>query len=496
MVGKMDLQKNLFFNKSNAKEVQNSTKLPVMITVTCEFTKFDNPLRITGGEILYQNLEGGVVGLVTTTRSIDVETGIDINELLSEFLFPENSEFPSVAESLRLTKNELNRNESRVVFYIGDPAMKLSLPQPDIRMTRLNDLPIDPGTSQIKALDRIKITGEVVDAGGNVLTDYNGILSTAIYDKAIERVTLANDGTRKADGELIKLNFNTLGEIIFRGKASVKNGIFDFEFVVPRDISIPVGTGRISFYANKTDAQEDQSGANQQILVGGLNENAPEDNTGPIIELFMNDESFVSGGITDPNPILIAKLQDDNGINTASGIGHDISAILDGDEANPFILNDFYETEVDDFTKGIVNFKFKNLEPGLHTLTFKGWDVYNNSATQEIQFLVEESNGLSIDNVLNYPNPFVSQTEFWFDHSGRIDEVLDVQVQVFTVTGKVVWTNNQTLSGKQSYKEEIQWDGRDDFGDKLGKGVYVYKISVKNAFTNERAEKFEKLVIL
>ena len=119
-------------------------------------------------------------------------------------------------------------------------------------------------------------------------------------------------------------------------------------------------------------------------------------------------------------------------INTASGIGHDISAVLDGDETNPFILNDFYETELDDFTRGVVNFKFRDLEPGLHTLTFKGWDVYNNSSTQEIQFLVTEESGFALNNVLNYPNPFVSYTEFWFEHSGSINDFLEVQIQVFT----------------------------------------------------------------
>ncbi|WP_343913000.1 type IX secretion system sortase PorU [Aquimarina litoralis] len=494
--GEDGLAKEFIFNKSDAIDLANTNRLPIFITVTCEFTKFDNPCRDSAGELTYWNTQGGAVGLISTTRDVIVTFGISVNDRLSEFLFPDGSEYPSIAEAVRQLKNTYTTNSRRVVFFFGDPAMKMAIPKPNIRLTAINDAPVTGTVDTFEALARMKISGEVVSESGVLLSDYNGVLSTTIYDKDVDRVTLANDGVRNSSGEIIKLNFETLGEIIFRGKASITNGLFDFEFIVPRDIGIPVDNGRISFYASRNGALEDQTGSDETILVGGLNENAPEDNVGPQIQLFMNDESFVSGGVTNDSPILIAKLEDENGINTASGIGHDISAILDGDESNPFILNDFYETEIDDFTRGVVNFKLRDLEPGLHTLTFKGWDVYNNSSTQEIQFVVADASGFSLNNVLNYPNPFVSHTEFWFEHSGAINDVLEVQVQVFTVSGKVIWTNNQTLSGKTSYREDIQWNGRDDFGDKLGKGVYVYKISVKSTLTNQRVEKFEKLVIL
>lgn len=494
--GEDGFAKEFIFNKSEATELENLNKLPFLVTVTCEFTKFDNPCRDTAGELIYQNASGGVVGLVSTTRDVTVGFGILVNNRLSEFLFPDGSNYLSVAEAVRQMKNSFTGIDKRVVFFFGDPAMKMAIPRPSIRLTTINDVPVTQTVDTLKALSRIKMVGEVVSESGALLSDYNGILEATIYDKTIDRTTLANDNTRNGAGELIKLNYKTLGSIVFRGKASVTNGLFDLEFVVPKDINIPVGTGRVSFYASRNSVLENQTGVDQTILVGGLNENAPEDNTGPQIQLFMNDESFVSGGVTGDSPILIAKLQDENGINTASGIGHDISAVLDGDEANPFILNDFYETEVDDFTRGLVNFKFKNLEPGLHTLTFKGWDVYNNSAIQEIQFVVAEAGGFSLSNVLNYPNPFVSYTEFWFEHSSSANDLLEVQIQVFTVSGKVIWTKNQSLSGKTSYQEDILWDGKDDFGDKLGKGVYVYKISVKSTLNNEQVEKFEKLVIL
>jgi hypothetical protein len=209
----------------------------------------------------------------------------------------------------------------------------------------------------------------------------------------------------------------------------------------------------------------------------------------------MNDETFVSGGITNESPFFLAFLEDEHGINTASGIGHDIVAILDGNENDPYILNDYYETELDDFTKGKLRFPLRDLEKGLHTITFKAWDVYNNPVTAEIQFLVVGDESVTLTNVLNYPNPFVSYTQFWFTHN-RPSEPLDVQVQVLTVTGKVVWTRNQVVTTVGNLSREITWDGRDDFGDKIGKGVYIYKLTVRSSITNSQTEKYEKLVIL
>ena len=490
------------WDKLDVQELTNVCKLNCFVTVTCEYTKFDNPLRLTAGEFLYWNKKGGAIGLITTTRQIFVSVGVAINVVLEKYLFSFGSnEYPSAAEALRLTKNDpaiSGVDQRRLVFYIGDPAMKLAIPKPNIRLTKINDVPIAGNVDVLQALGHAKLEGEVVDALGNVITDYNGVLTATIFDKEIDRQTLANDGTRN-NGQLIKLDFKTLGETIFRGQASVQNGLFAFNFVVPRDIGIPVGNGKVSFYAKSDTPLQDHTGSNFDVQIGGINANAAEDNIGPVITLFMNDESFVSGGITNESPTLLAKLQDDNGLNTASGIGHDILAILDGDETNPFKLNDYYQTEVDDYQRGTVTYPFRDLEPGLHTLTLKAWDVYNNSSTSEVQFVVyDENESLVIDNVLNYPNPFVNYTEFWFNHNSS--EVLDVSVQVFTVSGKLVKTlNGQTNGGSKvtsSLSKDIVWDGKDDFGERIGKGVYVYKLTVRSNQLNKQVEKIQKLVIL
>ena len=494
--GEDGLASEFIFTKETAQNLRNNNKFPCMITVTCEFTKFDNPQRITAGELFYWNEDGGAIALVTTTRSISTGTANVFNDLLAPELFGFGVDVPATpAEAVRIAKNSTPNVNRNVIFYIGDPSMHLAFPKPKIELRSVNGVLLEEFSEVLKALDKVKLSGEIQDSNGNILADYNGIIEVKLFDKDLERSTLGNDGVTGSNNELLIMDFTTLGGVLFNGKATVSEGFFEIEFIMPRDTQIPVGSGRVSFYSQQNNSLNDQTGYSSNIRVGGINEDAPEDNQGPLINLFMNDESFISGGVTNNTPILIAKLSDENGINTASGIGHDMIAILDGDESNPFVINDYYQADVDDYSSGTASFTLRDLEEGLHTVTFKAWDVYNNSSTSEIQFVVTGNDDLKITNVLNYPNPFVDYTEFWFNHN-RPFEPLEVQIQVFTVTGKVVWTKNQIISTDGFLSRDIVWDGKDDFGESVGKGVYVYKLTVNSTLTSKRAEKYEKLVIL
>ncbi|NDI98462.1 type IX secretion system sortase PorU [Flavobacterium sp. LaA7.5] len=467
----------------------NRFKYTLFITATCDLTRFDNPYRTTAGEEIYWNPTGGAIAMMTTTRAIFISAAISFNTTLASKLYAfDGGQYPSMAEALRQAKS--NQETYRLIAFVGDPALKLAVAEPNIVLTKINDIPIADVTEPIKSLENVTLAGNVTTESGSLLANYNGELEITVFDKNIQRETLNNDGNLPENTQ-----FNTLGETIFRGSATVRNGQFNVSFVVPRDIRIPVDSGRVSFYAKRNGVFQDQTGYDNDIQIGGINPNATEDRTAPVVRLYMNDESFVSGGITNSSPILLAFLQDEHGINTASGIGHDIIGILDGDETNPFLMNDYYEASLDDYTRGQVRFPFSDLEKGLHTLTFKAWDVYNNLVIADIQFVVAGDDALELERVLNYPNPFVSYTEFWFNHN-RPFEPLDVQVQVFTVTGKVVRTINQTVITDGFLCREITWDGRDDFGDKIGKGVYIYKLTVKSSTTNKTAHKYEKLVLL
>jgi hypothetical protein len=324
------------------------------------------------------------------------------------------------------------------------------------------------------------------DWNGNILSAWNGVLTPTIYDKFKSQQTLGQDPPSV-------VTFKQQRNKIYRGKASIVNGYFDFDFIVPKDIALNYGFGKISYYGNSsvTDAQ----GFDTALVIGGIDPNGLNDVIGPEIQLFMNDDAFISGSITDANPVLFAKVFDENGINTVgNGIGHDIVAILDGETSSPFVLNDFYSAGLDDFQNGQVRYQFQGLSNGKHTVELKVWDVNNNSNSTKIDFVVQEKSEPSLAHVYNYPNPFTTRTSFMFEHNQSCNQ-LEVQIQIYTISGKLV-KNIQQLVPTQGFRSEgIEWDGKDDFGDQLAKGVYVYRLKVKN-MDGETAEKTEKLVIL
>ncbi len=472
----------------------NYNQLPLFITITCEFSKFDNPSRPTAGEYLFWNPNGGAASLITTTREIRVSIGRNINERIIRTLLEFNDEEWAISESLMNVKNIYPTNEQRYFIYnIGDPAMRLAVPQPDVVLTSMNDAPFDPSTNDVmQALSRVKFGGVVQDESGALLSNFNGELDVTVFDKPIDRETLGNNTI--LSGQPYIMEFDAQESKVFTGRASVTNGVFDFEFVVPRDIRIAEGVGKISLYAENQIV--DKGGFNSEVIIGGIDPNAPEDNTPPTIALFMNDESFLDGGQTNQSPNFLAILQDENGINTSiTAVDHDIVGVLDGNQAVQIVMNDFYETELDDFTKGKVTYPFEDLEPGPHTIELCAWDTYNNRACATLNFVVVDDSNMVLENVLNYPNPFINHTEFWFNHN-KPNENLEVQVQIFTVSGKLVKTINQNVLTEGSLSRSITWDGLDDFGKKIGKGVYVYRLSVTSTLTSKTEEKYEKLVIL
>ena len=474
--------------KPQIQQFNNPKTLPLLITVTCDFSRFDNPSRITAGELTLWNKTGGAASMITTTREVFISVGQRFNERLIRVLLEFEEEDLSISAALMKAKNNSSSTQKFFIYSFGDPAMKLAVPKAGVRITKMNDNDITQPIDTLKALSRVRFEGVVVDASNVILNDFNGTLSTTVFDKALIRSTLGNNDF----GE--KMVFDTQDSKLFTGKSIVENGRFKFDFVVPKDIKVAYGKGKLSFYAE--NGKIEKAGFNFDVVVGGIDENAPEDTVGPELKLFMNDESFIDGANTNTSPNLIAVLSDPSGINTSiTAIDHDIIGILDGDALNPILLNDFYETELGDFTRGKVTYRLRDLEVGAHTLKIKAWDTYNNSSETTLNFVVVSDAILNLENVLNYPNPFVNYTEFWFNHN-KPNEPLEVQVQIFTVAGKLVKTINQNVQTTGTLSRNITWNGLDDFGQKIGKGVYVYKLRVLATSSNLVSEKYEKLVIL
>ncbi|HNP48431.1 MAG TPA: type IX secretion system sortase PorU [Bacteroidia bacterium] len=472
----------------------NLNAMPAFLTATCEFTRVDDPGRTSAGELVFLNPNGGGICLFTTSRLAFSSSNYNLCQRFFTHVFTEiDGHMPSIGDIFEQTKIDVYTDQYvRNFILIGDPALRMAYPKLSVKTNTINGYDINSVVDTLKALRHITITGEIQNSSGSKVSSFNGIIYPTVFDKWVTYYTLGNDRNVTNDPSYAA-PFELQKNIIYRGKASVVNGEFSFSFVVPKDIQFQYGNGKLSYYAQ--DGSTDASGFSTRVLVGGYDTSVPQDAKGPEIKLYINDEKFVRGGMTDKNPVLYAVVVDSSGLNTVgNGIGHDMTAELDNSNSKIYVLNDYYENELNSYQKGKVRYPFKDLAAGPHSVNLKVWDVFNNSSEATTDFVVAESAKLALDHVLNYPNPFTTHTTFMFEHNRPFTN-LDIQIQIFTVSGKLIKTLASKIYSEGYRSDDLEWNGLDDFGDKIGKGVYVYKLRVRSS-DGDYADKFEKLVIL
>ena len=472
----------------------NSNRLPLFVTATCDFAPYDNPfINSIGENILLRPKTGGIAMMTTTRLVFSFSNRIMNNNYMQFAMQPDgNGKYRSLGEAVMAAKNYTYQTSGDVInnrkfTLLGDPASTLAFPKFKIKTTKLNF--VDPllQTDTLSAGEKVAIEGEITDNNGSILSTLNGTVYPVVFDKPQTITTRANDpGSQQT-------TFQQQSNTLFKGKASVVNGKFSFSFKVPKDINYQYGQGKISYYAE--DGTIDGSDFFNGFVIGGSAAVVDNDKEGPEMKAWLNDEKFINGSIANQRSILILKLTDSSGINTSgTGIGHDITAMLDNTSNQIFNLNNYYEADLDKYGQGYVRFQLPDLEEGIHTLKMKAWDVLNNSSEFILDFTVVNDDELVIDHVLNYPNPFTTKTQFWFEHNKPGQDLL-VQINIFSLSGKTVKRIEKTINTSGNRSTEVDWDGRDDYGDKIGRGVYIYRLKVFCNGSKPRTV-IEKLVIL
>lgn len=493
------------------------SRFPLVSTITCEFTLWDEPNANSAGEQLMKLSTGGAATMITSSRAISVVYGRQFTQFFTTNLFKlYNDDFLALGDAHLRARQQFNTSyggssDPLRVNFLGDPAMKMSRPQ---RLLKIDNIET-PVPGKIRALDFVTIKGHVNKADGTLDSGFNGRIAINIFDKKIKKTTLNNDNAPDLNPKLV---YDEEPSAIVKSSGKVVNGNYTVEFYVPKDINYETGNGRILAYADNFENAKVNAHdvfTNQVQSVGDINPDGINDSEPPTINLYMNNTNFANGGITDQNPMLLACVKDNMGINsTGAGIGHDITFVLDGDIVNTTAVNDYFASgdgngcvfgDLKDYQKGSVTFPLKSLSPGEHQLVFKVWDINNNSASSTLNFVVkdESEKKLVVNRLLNWPNPFTNKTYVQFEHN--CDDLLDVNVQIYTITGKIVRTLSTTVSaepflqGFRTPRQAIEWDGKDDFGDTVAKGTYIFKIFARSQNQEKcsgSATAVEKMVLL
>jgi hypothetical protein len=534
--------------KEDIMLLDNIDRLPIVITATCSFGRYDVIDEQSGAELFLLNGGGGAAGVFTTTRLVyagvsSSDNNLGLNRVLVENLLRRDAEGRPLrlGDAYRLTKaSDVGaaglRDNNRKFGFLGDPGMRIQMPEREAVVSSINGQPVGEGgdrspaaqpapgalagslasasperlggsaapagfrsggAPELRALEEAEISGEVLGFDGQRDTGYDGEVEVAVFD-AERAVLLPEDILRHTSG-----SYSVRSNLIYQGRATVRDGEWTARFVVPRDISYSNEPGRVSVYVTDTGT-EDGFGHTENFLIGGTAANPIQDSEGPQLDLFLNDTTFVPGGLVGATPVFIAKLFDQNGINTVgAGVGHKLLLTIDGEEQEAIDVGRFYRGDLDSFRRGTVEFEMPEQAPGPHTLTLRAWDVANNSSSARLDYYVEPDGDLVLRNVYNYPNPTTGPARFVFEHNQPPGTVARIQLRIYTLSGRPV----RTLDAEETLPAgaftgsvvQIPWDGRDEDFDRLATGVYLYKVRVEVERPDgetQVSERIERLAVI
>ena len=470
-------------------QLKNSNRLPFLSAATCDFGDYDKPANQSSMELLLTKADGGIIAGFTASRAVWSNENAAINYALFQSLFSyrfTNSQQPSIGDAyFNVKKFRISDNDQKYNLF-GDPSIYLLSPKDIGSVDSINNQPTTR-IVEIKALNKASISGSIKNIDGSIKTNYNGEALITVYDSKRYQEVPEWYGW-SGPGKSIELQ----GGIIYRGRVSVRNGLFKTEFVVPKDLSYENNNGKVSVYF--FDNNSDGIAYTENIKVGSADSITITDLKGPDIKIYFDNDLSYGANLVSRNPLLIIKLEDETGINTTGlGIGHNIEAVINDNELNPIKLNEYFQGDLDAGNKkGEIRYRLSELPMGKNKIKINAWDVFNNKGEAEMFFEVVGENQLVIKNVFNYPNPVKNETYFTFQHS--YDQPVNVTIKIYSVSGRLIHKIERQNVLEKFVK--IYWDGLDQDGDQLGNGVYLYKVIINSLDNTKSSEALGKLAII
>ena len=458
---------------------QNFDKLPLIVTATCQFTGYDNPKEVTAGETAILNSNGGAIALFSTVRLVEASSNEQLTAAVFNNIYQKKDNVPlRLGDIFKQAKNGSSTYTNGQKFtLIGDPSMRLNLPRYSVQLQNINNKSAKTFTDTIKALQKISLSGSVLDEQGAVLSGFNGTMDCTLFDKTKDIRTLGQiDGSASVD-------FLLQNNILFKGSATVKAGVWSLDFTIPKDIDFNCGKSKLSFYA--TNNITDANGIFELALC--KTDNSTVSVNAPTINLFLNDTNFKKGGSVGTSPKLIVQLSDDLGINVSgNSIGHDLTLTLDSAKSS-INLNEFYQASLDNSKNGVANYTLTNLTLGNHTLSVKAWNLNDISSTASVNFIVIDNPAVRIYSIFSFPNPF-SESATFIANYGSEKTVSNINLNIYDLKGALVKSFSQPSNTIGTGSVQFKWDSSNGV-DNFDSGLYLFVFEFDTVDANKSTVK-------
>lgn len=448
---------------------------PFILHASCEFIRWDSDEE-SGAETMWLYPDAGVIGFIAANRKVYISQNGTLNRATTSNLFNRNKQGKGlrIGDIYKEGMNGYPSSDTNKLRYclMGDPAMRIFNPDLNIVVDKINGIEInsikEPADYPvIQALSDVTFSGYVTTPEGNIQTNYNGTLIPELYDAEETIETFAN-----GENGSVRV-YNDRKNRLYVGKTIIENGRWELKLKLPAKITGNFTPPLLSCYAYSEDGKE-ANGATDKFYIYGWNNEADADIVGPEINLLtLNSKQWQPGGTVGTSPLLLAEFSDPSGINISSiGIGQRITAIIDGNKVYDD-LTDYYEPSIDQSDAGSVAYPLNGLSNGEHTLKFIVWDNVGNSSAKEITFNVAESASEAKIDLYTNANPASVSVTFFVNAPTSVDAT--TLIEVFDLSGRKIWSRSE-----QGSNTSTTWDLQDGSGNRIPRGIYLYRATVSD----------------
>ncbi len=473
-----------------------TTNMALWVFASCEITPYDTRTDNIGRSAMLNN-QGGAIALMCASRAVYANENNNLNKAFCKAVFDndENGIPNTLGDAMRISKVNMltmsqgDRTMNKLKYaLIGDPALTLTYPTGEVILDSINGELLSPEVKkQLKAGSVARFSGHIAAKGGGTDASFNGILTAVIADRMETVVCKKNDSRTETP-----MTYSERTNMIYEGSDSVRSGKFTLNILIPNDISYTEDAGRITFYAVNHDHSKEAKGHNEQFFLNGTDANAAVDTIAPKVYLYLDNPDFPNGGFTGTQPMFVATISDNIGINASgTNVGHDMELVIDNQQANVLTLNDYFNYDFGSYNSGVVSYPLQGLAVGKHKLSFRVWDVNNNSTTSVLDFTVQEDINQALD-VNATSNPARTSTHI-ITSFAESEEAHTVSTEIYDIAGRKIWAHQASTNGGSGYSS-TEWRLTDGSGAPVPAGIYLYRAVVSSP--SQRMETKTKKIIV
>lgn len=462
--------------------LRNSDKNFFLIAATCDFSRFDMTDAQSGGEAILQWTLGGAIGVFSAARVVYTIGNESISRRFYEELSERNLDgtYRTLGDIMLAIKQTAFGSNDQRYLLLGDPSLRLQLPRMVVTIDSIDaNATNDTAMIDVCSLSRLRITGSVRDPlTGQRLDTFNGAAVVSLFDPDIQ-LRIQDQSALALYGDATYYQFWKLGGMLHRGTYTVSQGVWQAEFIVPKDVTLSSDRCRIHTFTFDAADSLDGMGVSRSLRIDCVSLTSVEDRTGPTIGIYLDSRRFQPGDIVRSTPVLIVDLWDESGINTTGiGIGHKIEAWVD-DNLDALDLTEFFETSPSDSRGGTAQKQLSGLTPGVHSIRVRAWDVWNNYSEARTWFLVSTNDSIIQTGwVTVAPQPFSDNVTITYNHNQSTP--VTARLSIAQLDGRLVWQHEAIPTDVHS--TSFVWDGRSAEGYSLPAGVYSFTIEIANQF--------------